>query len=51
MDVLETKLKPGEIVTLPTGKKYRFVDQWAGKNKVNSGMYVRKYEFEPVTDP
>lgn len=50
MDQLEKELEPGQIVILPNGKKVRFVDQWAGKSKVNAGMNVRRFAFEEVIE-
>lgn len=55
MDALEAKLNPGDVVVLDSGnlagKKFRFVDTWAGKSRVNAGMNVRRFDLEPVTDP
>ena len=48
MDALELELEPGQIVTFPNGKKFRFVDKFANKNRINVGLNARRYEFEEV---
>ena len=33
------------------GKKFKIVDGWRGKSKVNTGSNVRRYELEEITSP
>lgn len=49
LDELEKQLEPGQIVKLPNGTSVKFVDKFAGKNRMNVGMNARRYEFEEVT--
>ena len=50
MDALEKELEPGQLIVLRSGKSYRFVDKFSGKNRINVGMNARRYEFEPVVE-
>jgi len=49
MDTLEKELEPGQIVQLGSGRSVRFVDKFAGRNRINVGVNARRYEFEEVT--
>ena len=49
MDTLEKELEPGQIVQLGSGRGMRFVDKFAGRNRINVGMNARRYEFEEIT--
>lgn len=51
MDLLEKELQPGEVIQVASGKKFRFVDKFADRNKLNVGLNARRYEFEEVTVP
>jgi len=51
MDLLEKEMQPGEVVQVASGKKFRFVDKFADRNKLNVGLNARRYEFEEVTLP
>ena len=50
MDELAQELEPGQIIELPNGQKKRFVDDWQGKNRVNGGMNIRRWQFEDVIE-
>jgi hypothetical protein len=49
MDTLERALEPGQIVQLGSGRSVRFVDKFAGRNRINVGVNARRYEFEEIT--
>jgi hypothetical protein len=49
MDTLEKELEPGQVVQLGSGRSVRFVDKFAGRNRINVGMNARRYEFEEIT--
>jgi hypothetical protein len=49
MDTLERELEPGQMVQLGSGRSVRFVDKFAGRNRINVGVNARRYEFEEVT--
>ena len=44
----ERELEPGQIVQLGSGRSVRFVDKFAGRNRINVGVNARRYEFEEV---
>jgi hypothetical protein len=46
---LERELEPGQMVQLGSGRSVRFVDKFAGRNRINVGVNARRYEFEEVT--
>jgi hypothetical protein len=49
MGTLERELEPGQIVQLGSGRSVRFVDKFAGRNRINVGVNARRYEFEEIT--
>jgi len=49
MDTVERELEPGQIVQLGSARSVRFVDRFAGRNRINIGVNARRYEFEEVT--
>jgi hypothetical protein len=46
---LERELEPGQMVQLGSGRSVRFVDKFAGRNRINVGVNARRYEFEEIT--
>lgn len=48
LDEIEKQMEPEQIVKLPSGVSVKFVDKFAGKNRVNVGMNCRRYEFEEI---
>jgi hypothetical protein len=55
MDALEKLVKPGEVISIESGKlkgkKFKFSDKWEGKSRVNGGMNIRRFELEELTEP
>jgi len=49
MDAQEKELEPGQMVQLGSGHGMRFVDKFAGRNRINVGINARRYEFEEIT--
>lgn len=51
MAELVKQIKPGETVTLASGKKFQLKDNWEGKTQVAAISFSRRYELEEVTSP
>ena len=55
LDVIESHLKPGDVVEVTegklSGKKFKFSDKFSDRSRLNVGMNARRYELEDVTAP
>ena len=51
LELLLGEMKPGDVVELKNGKKFKLSDRYEKKIVVFQPCGVRRYEFEEVTEP
>jgi hypothetical protein len=53
MDEIELEVTPGEIVEVRHGElkgRYRLTDKFESKHKIFAGRYIRRFEFERLSE-